>query len=56
MTHLFDYDDVRSQRPRERLKQKLNILLSEGAVEIADSFEECDFGFYRDCGILGFKF
>lgn len=56
LTSLFDYDDPRMCVRRERLLNTLNVLFTEGSIDIADSVNDCEFGFYRDCGILGFKF
>ena len=52
---LWNYDDIRSFRPRQKEISRLNTLLTEGYIYIADSFEECEFGYYRDCNTVRFK-
>ena len=55
LVSLFDYDDPTQERRREAYIHTLNILLESDSLTIANSVNECDFGFYRDCGMLGFK-
>lgn len=52
---LFNYGDPRVERRRSAFLDQLNTLLASDAITISDD-PGCDFGFYRDCGKLFFKF
>lgn len=56
LVDLFDYDNPRSERRRNAYLATLNMLLVDDHISIADSIEDCEFGFYRDLGRLFFKF
>lgn len=52
LTSLFDYTNPSSAKRRNAVLAKINM----AECDIANSYEDCEFGFYRECGIIGFKF
>lgn len=52
---IFDYDDIRSSRPRDKELSRLNQLYTQGGIDIADTFDDCEFGYYRFHNTIRFK-